>query len=326
MCDDITENENQAWTVREMRRREVVTKLSVGAAIAVLPGCAPDPAAPPTASAKSPASATIPAAARDGESAGSATAPLQVPAAKLATRRVTVATPDGKADAFFVAPREGKHPGVIMWPDIAGLREAYEAMAKRLAETGYAVIVPNQYYRSAPAPVLANFAEWRTDAGREKLKPMIEKLTPDTAAKDAAAFVSFLDEQPEVDTKKKIATSGYCMGGPFAIRTAAAVPARVGAVASFHGASLTTDKPDSPHLLIAKTQASFLIAIAQNDDERDGKSKTILAEAAKAAKRPAEIEVYPAQHGFCAIDTPVYAKDQAERAWARMLATFQSSL
>ncbi|MBW8755877.1 MAG: dienelactone hydrolase family protein, partial [Sphingomonadales bacterium] len=240
----------------------------------------------------------------------------------LAERMVRVTTPDGTCDAFFVHPARGAHPGVVIWPDIAGLRDAFKAMARRLAGAGYAVLVVNQYYRSAPAPLLASFAEWRTPAGQEKMKPAIAQINPEATTRDGAAFVAFLDAQAAVDKRRGIGTQGYCMGGPFTLRTAAAVPARVKAVASFHGASLVTDKPDSPHLAIARTQASLLFAIARGDDARAPTDKDTLRAAAAAAGRPAEIEVYPAEHGWCVPDTPVYDQAQADRAWERLLALY----
>ena len=313
MCDDITEAEDESWLERSVGRRGLA-RIGLGAAALVaLPDCSSDSGGP-----KSPDSG--------GDAPSASAMPSAAASPSTSSRAVTVDTPDGKADGFFVFPREGKHPGVVVWPDIAGSRTAYQTMATRLAERGYAVLVVNQYYRSAKAPVLASFAEWKTDAGKEKLKPMIEAITPEGTSRDGAAFVAWLGGQPEVDTSRKIGTSGYCMGGPFAIRTAAAAPARVGAVASFHGANLASDKPESPHLLFAKTQAHYLIAIAQNDDERQPEAKTLLRESADAAKQPAEIEVYPAQHGFSTIDSPVYDEAQAERAWARMLATFSAGL
>lgn len=244
------------------------------------------------------------------------------PPAGLTESTVRVSTPDGAADAFFVHPAGGKHPGVILWPDIGGVRDSFKVMARRLAGDGYAVLVVNQYYRSSPAPVLASFAEWRTPEGKARLQPMIAAITPEGIARDAAAFVAFLDGQAGVDRKRKIGTQGYCMGGPFAVRTAAAAPARIGGAASFHGAGLATDKPDSPHLSLASTQAAYLIAIARNDDERAPADKDKLAEAFAAAKRPAEIEVYAADHGWCVPDSPVYDQGEADRAWARLLALY----
>ena len=328
MCDDITEAENETLVDHPLGRRAVV-RLGLGVAAAVaLPGCSSDgavnPASSPEGGATS-ASATGPAAGPGVRS--SASAATTAPAARnTASRYVSITTPDGKADAFFVTPSEGKHAAVIMWPDIAGLRQAYETMSTRLAEQGYAVLVVNQYYRSAVAPVLNSLAEWRTEEGKAKLKPMIEALSADVTMRDASAFVAWLDTQTEVDTKRKIGSAGYCMGGPFTVRTAAAAPTRVSAAASFHGGSLATDKSDSPHLLIAKTQASYLFAIAKNDDDRDAEAKNKLRASADAAKRAVEIEVYPAQHGWCTIDSPVYDKEQGDRAWARMLELFRIAL
>ena len=244
------------------------------------------------------------------------------PGAVLNEATVAIPTASGHADATFIHPIHGTHPGIVMWPDIAGLRDAYKVMARRLAGAGYAVLVVNQYYRNAPAPVLTSFAQWRTPEGQAKLAPMIAALVPPAIASDAAAYVRFLDRQAAVDRNRRIGSTGYCMGGPFAVRTAAAAPARVGAVASLHGASLVTDKPDSPHRLIAATQASYMFAIARGDDARSPADKDALHAAAEAAHRPAEVEVYPAEHGWCAIDAAVYDPAQADRAYARMLALF----
>lgn len=244
------------------------------------------------------------------------------PSADIPERTVRIVTPDGTADAFFVHPARGTHPGIVMWPDVGGLRDAFKGMARRLAHAGYAMLLVNQYYRNAPAPVLASFAEWRTPDGQAKLQPMIAAITPDGTMRDAKAFVAFLDTQPVVDKRRRIGTSGYCMAGPYAVRTAAAVPDRVGAVASLHGADLVGADPDSPSNLIARTRASFLFAIGRNDDQRDPNAKDVLRRAAQAAGRPAEIEVYPADHGWCVPDTPMYDQAQADRAWGRMLALF----
>ena len=240
----------------------------------------------------------------------------------LVERDVSIATPDGTADAVLIHPAKGKHPGVIMWPDIAGLREAYRVMARRMAGEGYTVLLVNHYYRGGKAPFLATMSEWRTPAGQEKLKPLIAGITPAGTTSDAKAFVAFLDQQAATDTRRKIGTQGYCMGGPYTVRTAAAVPARVGVACSFHGGGLVGDAPDSPNKLIAATKASFLFAIAQNDDARSPADKDALKAAAAAAGRPAEVEVYHADHGWCTIDAPSYNKDEAERAWGRMLALY----
>jgi len=322
MCDDTTEAENELY-LEKIGRRE----LCVGAgavAAALLTGCGgPAPAgAPPAAAppAPEPASAPAPPATEPEPQPEATTDP------NVTQRKVTITTPDGTAEGFFVAPKRGKHPGVIVWPDVAGLREAFEKMATRLAGDGYAVLAVNQYYRSSKLPILKDFSEWRTDEGKAKIAPMREALTPESITKDGAAYAKWLDEQPEVDTSRKLATTGYCMGGPFTFRTAAAAPKRVGLIGSFHGGGLVTKEPNSPHTLFTQMKAAALICIAHNDDEREPDAKTTLKKAAEAAKIPAEIEVYPAQHGWCAIDSPVYDKEQAERAHGRLLALLQKHL
>lgn len=248
--------------------------------------------------------------------------PSSVQTSTLTESTVRIPTPDGSADAFFVHPFKGTHPGIVLWPDVGGLRDAMMIMGRRLAGSGYAVLVPNQYYRGAAAPVITSFSEWRTPEGQAKLRPLIAALNAEGTIRDATAFVGFLDGQAAVDKGRKIGTQGYCMGGAFAVRTAAAVPGRVGAAASFHGGGLASDKPDSPHLLLSRTQASYLIAVAENDDAKDPAEKERFRTAAAAAGRPAEIEVYPADHGWCVPDTPMYNQVQADRAWGRLLALY----
>lgn len=244
----------------------------------------------------------------------------------LVESMVDIRTADGTADAFLVHPSGGPHPGIVMWPDIAGIRDAMKAMARNWAARGYAVLLVNPYYRSARAPVMQSLSEYFTPQGQARIRPMRDAITPAGAARDGAAFVAFLDGRPEADKARRIGTIGYCMGGPLAIRTAAAAPDRVGAVASMHGASLVTDGADSPHRLLKATKAQFLFAIGQNDDAKAPGDKTALKEAAAEAGRPAEIEVYPADHGWCALDAPVYDKEQANRANARALALFERAL
>jgi carboxymethylenebutenolidase len=238
--------------------------------------------------------------------------------ASLSERAVQVPTPDGSCDAFFVHPASGAHPGIVFWPDVAGLREAKKVMARRLAGAGYAVLVVNQYYRDARAPIVETLADFRTPEGQAKLGPLRAKVTADRVTRDGAAFVAFLDAQDAVDKRRRIGTQGYCMGGPFTVRTAFAAPGRVGAAASFHGNGLVEDAADSPHRLLARTGASYLIAIARNDDVRAPADKETLRQAAAAA----EIEVYPADHGWCVPDAPAYDEVQADRAWARLLALY----
>jgi carboxymethylenebutenolidase len=252
--------------------------------------------------------------------------PRAVDAVAVTESEVKIKTPDGTCDAYFVHPASGAAPGVIMWPDILGLRPAARQMGKRLAESGYAVIVVNPFYRSKPAPVIPNGAKFSDPAVRSIVMPLAGTMTAATTVTDATAFVAWLDSQAAVDKRKKIGTIGYCMSGPFTMRAAAAIPDRVGAGASFHGGGLVTKNPDSPHLLAPKMKAQFLFAIAENDDQRDPSAKTILKETFEAAKVPAEIEVYPAQHGWCPPDMEPYNEAQAERAWARLLVLFGKAL
>ncbi len=237
---------------------------------------------------------------------------------------IDVTTPDGVADCHFVHPSTGAHPGVLIWPDAFGLRPAKKQMARRLAESGYSVLVVNPYYRTQRAPVVntTNFAEVR-----DTLMPLMGSLNADTQTRDAMAFVSFLDSQPAVDRSRKMGTMGYCMGGPFTMRTAAGVPGRIGAAASFHGGGLVTDQANSPHLLAPKMKAHYLFAIASNDDQNQPEAKDVLRDAFAQAGLPAEIEVYAgAMHGWCPPDSTVYHEAQAERAWSRLLALFETAL
>ena len=236
---------------------------------------------------------------------------------------VTVTTPDGSADCYFVHPSSGTAPGVLVWPDIFGLRPAVRQMGKRLAESGYAVLVVNPFYRVKKAPTADNGAATPI----QQLMPLARALNETTQMTDAKAFIGWLDQQASVAKNRKIGTQGYCMGGPIALRTSAAVPNRVGAVASFHGGGLVTDQPNSPHLQASKTSAQFLIAIAANDDQRAPTEKDVLKETFAKASRPAEIEVYAgAAHGWCPPDSGVYNEPQAEKAWSRLLALYSKAL
>ena len=250
--------------------------------------------------------------------------PRPANAQDVSESEIEVTTPDGVCDSYFVHPASGAHPGVLIWPDAFGLRPAMRQMARRLAESGHSVLVVNQYYRTQKAPIVES-----TDFGaaRETLGPLMRSLNAGTNVRDAKAFVSFLDSQSSVDKNRKMGTMGYCMGGPMTMRTAAAAPDRIGAGASFHGGGLVTDQPDSPHLLAPQMKAHYLFAIAENDDQRQPEAKDALREAFEAADLPAEIEVYEgAMHGWCPPDTQVYNEAQAERAWTRLLALFESAL
>jgi carboxymethylenebutenolidase len=236
---------------------------------------------------------------------------------------VTVTTPDGTADCYFVHPAAGRAAGILVWPDIFGLRPAFRQMGKRLAESGYSVLVVNPFYRVKKAPT----AEKGAATPIPSLLPLAQALNETTQMTDATAFIGWLDKQNSVATNRKIGTQGYCMGGPIAFRTAAAVPGRVGAVASFHGGGLVTDMPNSPHLQAAKTKAQLLIAIAANDDMRSPNEKNVLKETFAKVNLPAEIEVYTgAAHGWCPPDSGVYNEPQAEKAWSRLLALYAKAL
>jgi carboxymethylenebutenolidase len=248
--------------------------------------------------------------------------PRSANAAEVTESDVLIKTADGECDAYFVTPDKGSHAAVLVWPDIFGLRPAFREMGKRLAGAGYSVLVVNPFYRSKKAPVTAD----GTKTPIQEVFPLARALTPKTHVDDAKAFIAWLDSQTQVDKNKKIGTIGYCMGGPIVMRTAAAVPERVGAGGTFHGGGLVTKNEDSPHLLIPKMKAQFLIAVAENDDQRDPESKNVLKDAFAQAKLDAEIEVYPAGHGWCPPDTKVYNEEQAEKAWARMLALFEKAL
>jgi len=240
---------------------------------------------------------------------------------------VTITTADGVADCYFVHPSSGSHAAVIVWPDILGLRPAFRTMGRRLAESGYSVLVPHPFYRDAPSPVVEVGDSFSDPDIRSRVLPMAQNLNAGTHFTDARAFVSFLDQQDAVDTSRGIGTTGYCMGGPMVMRTVAAVPNRLAAGATFHGGGLATDAANSPHLLIPDTQAQMLHCVAANDDENNPEAKEILRAAYASANIGAEIEVYEgALHGWCAIDSQAYNEPQAERAWNRLLALFESAL
>lgn len=240
---------------------------------------------------------------------------------------VMVETPDGMSDCYFVHPASGAHAAVIVWPDIVSIRPAFRAMGKRLAESGYSVLVVNPYYRTVKGQVVPDGKGFRDPGIRELLMPHARSLSPETCVTDGRAYVDYLDAQPSVDTGRKIGTTGYCMTGSYTMRLAAAIPDRIGAGGSFHGGGLATDAEDSPHLLASKMKAGFLIAIAENDDERNPEEKVLLRDAFDANDVRAEIEVYEGTlHGWCPPDSAVHDEAQAERAWSRLLALFEREL
>ncbi len=248
---------------------------------------------------------------------------------------VRIATGDGTCDAAYFHPAQGRYPAVILWPDAFGLRPSMRAMGRRLASSGYTVLVPNPFYRVGPAPFFETAAnvDFSDKATFAKIGPLMGSIgAPGAAEKDAVAFVSFLDDRPEVDTGKKIGTQGYCMGGALVLRTAAAVPGRVGAGASFHGGGLVTDKPDAPYTLAPRIRARLLIAIAASDDQKQPGAKDTLRKAFADANVQARVEVFAEKHGWCVPDmpqddgAPIYNQADAERAWSELLALYKSAL
>ncbi len=240
---------------------------------------------------------------------------------------VEITTPDGVADAALYYPQgAGPWPAVLIWPDVVSLRPAFREMGRRLAGEGYVVLVPNLYYRVRKAPVVDGAFNFANPEDRAKLAPMRATVTPEGTDRDAVAYLAFLDALKQTDATRRAGVQGYCMGGPLSFRTAAAVSGRIGAVGSFHGGGLHTDQPTSPHLLLTKTTAEFLVAVADNDDRQDPTIKDKLKAAMDAAGRNAVIEVYPAAHGWCVRGSAVYDEVQAERAWAALLAMYRRTL
>jgi carboxymethylenebutenolidase len=264
------------------------------------------------------------------------TGSVSAAALEVVEKDVEIKTADGACDAAFFYPAKGSHAGVVIWTDIFGLRPTFRDFGRRLAAEGYSVLVPNPFYRTAKAPVFSDVSSFnfQNDADRAKLPPLTGPLNAAGAAEsDAKAYIAFLDAQSQVSKSKKIGSQGYCAGGPLVFKTAASVPERVGAAATFHGGGLVTDKPDSPHLLAPKMKARLYIAIAANDDMRQPDAKDQLREAFAAAKLAADIEVYPrSQHGWCVPDMPmqngnaIYNKPDAERAWSKLLVLYRGAL
>ena len=248
-------------------------------------------------------------------------------AVKVTERDVEVKTPDGVADAaLFYPTARGSWPAVLLWPDVVSLRPVFREMGRRLAGAGYVVLVPNLYYRARRAPVVPEGFNFSNPEDRAKITPLRATVTPEGTARDAVAYLAFLDAQKQTNRKRKAGVQGYCMGGPLSFQTAAAVPNRIGAVASFHGGGLFTDQPNSPHLSLPNTRAEYLVLVAENDDQRDPESKEKLRAAFVAAKRRHKIEVYPAAHGWTVRGSAVYEEPEAERAWAELLALYKRAL
>lgn len=290
MCDEFTEKDNDEYFRKQGQTRREFNKLGMGAVLAMM--------LPPVAN-----------------------------ALELVEDDVLVETPDGMADCYFAHPASGAHAAVIIWPDIMGIRTSFRMMGKRMAESGYSVLVVNPYYRTAKGAVIEDGESFGDPEVRKRLMPHARSLSPETCVTDGRAFVNYLDKQASVDTSRKIGTTGYCMTGSYTMRLAAAMPERIGAGGSFHGGGLASDADDSPHLLAPQIKAGMLIAIAANDNEKDPNAKVLLREAFDSAGVNAEIEVYEGTlHGWCPPDSRVYNKAQAERAWSRLLALFEREL
>ena len=293
MCD---ETELKKWAQGTISRRRFAALTGVAAVAA----CAPEVA----------------------NSETSATADLA-----LTETAVTFDTADGTMDAFFVHPSEGKHPAVVFWPDIGSIREAKRNMARRLAGEGYAVLVLNPYYRDVAGQQFSDFADFIQNEGFAKVRPWRSKLDADSIGRDATSAVAWLDQQTSVDTAKGIGTQGYCMGGPFTVWSAAAVPERMKAAASFHGGGLVRDDYEkSPHKVLDKATAAFLIAVAKNDLERDPEHPGTFEAAGSAAGRDVTILLSEGDHGWTVPDSPVYAKAPAEEAYTALLTLYASAL
>lgn len=248
-------------------------------------------------------------------------------ALSIDAQEIDIPTRDGEADGYFVRPTSGNYPGVLIWTDILGMRASFRQIADRLAQSGYTVLVVNPYYRVARGAVVPEGSDFTQAGIPDIVVPLAMSLSSNTCLRDGQDFIAFLDQQPGVDTKKKIAVTGYCMTGSYPLRLAADIPERIGACASFHGNDMVTDSEDSPHLIIEPIQAGMLIVIAENDDEALPENKTLLREACNNAKVEAEIEIYAdTLHGFCPPDSSVHHADQAEKAWQRQLALFEKQL
>lgn len=261
----------------------------------------------------------------------SAAAVVGLPTAALAANvtetDIMVPTPDGSADAVLFHPGgSGSWPAVLMWPDILGLRPVFREMGRRLAAEGYTVLVPNPFYRTKRAPIVTGPFDFNKPEDRAKLEGLRDALTDAAIDRDASAFITFLDQQKQTNRKKGAGVQGYCFSGPFAFHTAAVRSDRIRAVGSFHGGGLVTKDANSPHLLIPKTKASFVVAIARNDDQKQPDAKDTLKATFAAAKRPAVVEVYPADHGWCVPGSQAYDQPSAERAWAELLRLYRANL
>ena len=250
---------------------------------------------------------------------------------------ITITTPDGMTDAaLYTPPGKGPFPGVLIFTDIFGLRPAFRAMGQRLASSGYLVLVPNPFYRTKKGALLTPEEQASFNFGKDgaKLQPHTSAITAAGTTSDETAWLAYLDGLPAVSKKAKLGVNGYCMGGPRVVQASALRPDRVGAAVACHpGNGLVTANPDSPHLLAPKIKAKTFFAIAQNDDaswkmQHAGEPdiETRLKTAYTDAGNPCGAEMFKAAHGWCLSDGAAYNKDEAERAWTQMLATFKEGM
>ncbi|MEV8015898.1 dienelactone hydrolase family protein [Streptomyces sp. NPDC086554] len=246
----------------------------------------------------------------------------------MPTKSLRIPTPDGQADAFAAFPDDGeRHPGVLLYMDAFGLRAELEEKARELAGHGYYVLVPNLYYRHGPAPVIElpeHIADDLRPSIFAQLMPLVEAHTTERVLSDADAYLRFLTAQPEVGVGP-VATIGYCMGAALAVRTAAAHPDQVAAVAGFHPGLLVTDAPDSPHRLGAKLTAQVHLGLAVDDLSPEALSE--LNQALDAAGVDYTTEIYPdTVHGFTMSDTDAFSDAALQRHWDRLLPLLERTL
>jgi carboxymethylenebutenolidase len=213
-----------------------------------------------------------------------------------------------------------------MWTDVVGLRPVFRDMGSHLASAGYVVLVPNPFYRWSRAPVVEGATSLADPDVRQTLLALAARFTNDGIESDSRAFVDFLDAQPQTNSARKAGVHGYCMGGQFAFRTAAAAPARIGAVGSFHGSFLVTEDPKSPHRLVRNTNAGYLVAIAQNDDHARPNAKVALRQAFADRHLPATVEVFAANHGWCVEGSTTYDPPLSRKAWADLVEFYARTL
>jgi carboxymethylenebutenolidase len=238
-----------------------------------------------------------------------------------------ISTHDGIADGYFYhQPETGPRPGIIYLTDIGGIRDATRAMARRLAESGYSVLLPNAFYRTAKPPLFDYVPNFREERTLKRFAELAKPLTPEAVVRDAAAYVAALRGREEV-ARGPLAAVGFCFTGAVALRMAAAQPDDIAAVASFHGGGLYTDAPTSPHLVLPNVRARLYFAHADNDGSMNEQAIAKLDHALEAWGGTYESELYPgAAHGWTVPGGAVYHHEQAERAFEKLTALLGETL